>query len=420
VRRACRLAAVPVLLAACGTGAAPPPARPALPADWLRPVLDERLVTAEGRGLPTTTVLAPAELLDLLDGVRAGGRVARMAERELADQEPRQLAADLLALVEDRLAEPAVKVLAYDHLAGMGMPAVLPRLVLRLKYEKDWFANAFLAAALLAEENGAGLEAVRTVLATEDADAASRAAAAAVLPGLPGLPPDADFEAQWQRLLTAQQDWELGRLLAGSAEHLEDPDLEAEVWRMIARLRSQPLRPVDDARFVLSRMRCGQVVPPLLEAAHDTDAYVREHAYQTLAWIGYPVGVWARRSGFDYLADFELALRDAPVRLRVLDALGGSGLEEAAGLVLPWLSDGDYAERSAAADALLRCAGPGVLPQVTAALAGDGLSPEARYALELLRADLDPAAPAAAAPAGLASGEQARRDRWRLERVRRP
>jgi len=391
-----------------------------LPPDWLRPVLDQRLAEFEGVGMPAEPKLSALELVDLLDGANAGGRVGRMAERELAAQPPLQLAADLLAIVEDRLAPPANKVLAYDRLGRLALPASLPRLALRLKYEKDWFANAFLAAALLQHGNASGLDAVRTVLATEEASPQARAAAAAVLTSLPGLAEGADFEAQWQRLLTVQREWELQRLLEGSPEAVDDADLAAEAWRMIARLRSQPLRPVDDARFSLRRMRCGIVVPLLLEASRDQSLYVREGALQTLGWIGYPVGAWAKRTGYDYLGHFRTALLDARARLRVLEALGASGAAAAAELILPWLEAGSFEERSAAADALLRCAGEEALPAVREALAGDGLGPEARYALELLRAELDPTSAPAAAPPGLASGERDRRDRWAAERARRP
>ncbi len=418
--------ALPALLG--GISCAPPeeaPAasQPSLPADWLGPVLDQRLVEIEGRGLPLQVELEAAELIDLLDGIQAGGRVGRMAERELADRPPLQLAADLLAIAEDRLALPEAKVLAYDRLSRMELPAMLPRLALRLKYEKDWFANAFLASALLQRGNASGLDAVRNVLATEEADPQARAAAAAVLPALPGLADDAGFEQQWERLLALQQRWELERLLEDAAEGFDDADLQAEVWRMIARLRSQPLRPVDDARFSLRRLRCGIVVPPLLEAARDQDLYVREHAYQTLSWIGYPVGHWVRRSGFDYLGHFQTALLDAPARLRVLEALGAAGFPEAGPMILHWLVGGSFEERSAAADALLRCAGPELLPELLPLLAPGAsapLGPEARYALELLRAELDPAAPAAVVPPGLADGERDRRDRWAAERARRP
>ncbi|MBC8327699.1 MAG: hypothetical protein H8E31_03030 [Planctomycetes bacterium] len=417
-----RLLLLTVLAAGCTAEAEPEEGSSGTvrPPGWLHPVLETRLQEHAADGLPEQPALPIREMIDLLDGVNAGGRVGRMAERELDSLDPRQLAADLLAVVEDREASAPQRVLAYDRLSRTPVPAILPRLVLRLKYEKDWFANTFLAAALLEQGCGAGLDALRAVLATEDADPQARAAAAAVLGGLPGLAPDADFEAGWRRLLVLQQEWELERRLEGGAESVDDRDLRAEVWRLIARLRSQPLRPVDDARFALRRMRCGIVVPLLLEASRDQSLYVREGALQTLGWIGYPVGAWAKRTGFDYLGHFRSALLDAAARLRVLEALGAAGFTEAGPMILPWLRDGTFEERSAAADALLRCAGVDCVTEVSAALADRILGPEARYSLELLRAALDPTAPAASPPEGLAAGERQRRDRWAEQRARRP
>ncbi|RMH02523.1 MAG: hypothetical protein D6702_08715 [Planctomycetota bacterium] len=412
----------PLLAAACGPAAEPAPPPPeSLPADWLGPRVEAALAATAADALPEEPAFDRRELIDLLEAANAGGRLAARAERRLAEAPVPALVADLLSVVEDRLSSPAERILAYDRLDRIDLPAMIPRLVLRLKYEKDWFANTFLAAALLRQGNGAGLEALRTILADEEADERARAAAAAVLRGLPGADPDGDFAADWEHLLRLHRSWQLERRLGPDGpEAPDDRGLRAEVWRMIARLRSQPLRPVDDARFVLSRMRCGAVVPALLEAARDESLYVREGALQTLSWIGYPVGHWAERSGADLLSFFRTALRDRRARLRVLEALGATGSAQAAELALPWLLAGTRDERTAAADALLRCAGPGLGERLPRPEPGPAWSPEARWSLALLRAELDPTAPPPTPPPGLASGEQERRRRWAAARARRP
>jgi len=423
-----------LLLGACGGGSGgpapwPPPPEAVLPPDWLQPFLDRALEEGRQHGLPGPEARELQETADLLDAAAVGGRIGRAARADLREQPPLRLAAALLALLEDRETPVALRRQALALLAEDGPAAAVPRLVLRLKYEKDWTANVDLVRALWRHGNGAGLEALVNILqSTDPAFEEARLRAAGALAELPGLPPEATgFEERWRHLLDLRERW-LGerRLLPDARERWpateggEDPDYRQELWRILARLRSQPLRPVDDARYVLSRVSLS-VLPLLLQAARDPDLYVREHALQVLSWLGPAAGHGLRRQGRDWEAFVRAALGDARARPRVLEAAGAPGLAEAAPWILPWLVHGDAEERTAAADALLRCADPDpglleVLRRVHAGEAGP-LSPEAAWSLILLRLEIDPGW---RPPEGLAESERRRRERWRAERSLRP
>lgn len=409
--------AAALLAAACSEEAPDPRANTAAQPDY-RPVIEKKLGEWAPYGLPDPDERKVREVRELLDAATLTGRVAQGAARSLDQMEPALLAAALIEIVEGRDFSDPLRPAAYARLRGMALPATLPRLVLRLKYEKDWTANVDLAATMLALGYGSGLDALIVILKEEGADWAeeARRSAAQVLAQLPpqeGWNPGADWEADWGRLIEVERRWALYRKLADDRPPDTDlpPPLRAEVWRMIAKLESQPLRPVDDARYVLSRLD-GRIVPELCAALEDEDHYVREHVLQTLAWMGPCVGHWARRTGYDYLERLQRAMGDPRQRARVLETLGASGMPEAAALVLPWLGEGDIEEITAAADALLRCAGPRHLVELQA-FEGDAIewSPEARYSYALLMAEISDRPPPDP-PAELDSAEKVRRDRW--------
>ncbi|HEX9792792.1 MAG TPA: hypothetical protein VGC54_02305 [Planctomycetota bacterium] len=429
--RSIPLALTGIAFLAAGCGDAPDPAPAAPP--W-RAVLDPALEAGAAAGLPELAEARILECAELMEAAAVPGRLGTAAHRNLEEWPVLERAAALLAILEDRDSAPVLRRDACSWLENFGAPAAVPRLVLRLKYEKDWVANVGLARALLAQGSGAGLEALANILRAEDStveDARFLAGQAlALLPEGTGWTRASagDFPADFAHLLRVQGIWSAERRLHGGdgveQDVLADPGLRTEVWRMAARLRSQALRPVDDARFVLARMRAG-VIGPLTELAYDRDVYVREAALQTLAWIGYACGRWARRTAFDWVGWFARAL-DVPVsRMRALEALGGSGLPEVAAPALHWLAAGGPDAATAAADALLRSATPDafVLDAVAARLAAGGLAPEAAYSLlwmQRLPAAGEPLPAPPAAPPGLATDERARRDRWASERALRP
>ncbi|MDP6850366.1 MAG: hypothetical protein QF524_05465, partial [Planctomycetota bacterium] len=344
--------------------------------------------------------------------------------RSLEDIPDKELCSILLTWIEDRFDNSDLRLQAYPLLRQRSIPAILPRLLLRLKYEKDLRANVEIAATLLELGNGAGLEALQNILMNSKASEAIRAQALEAFSKSPYFKNAQSFEESWDSLSNAVNDWGRSRTFGTTSPTELAPDLQAEIWRMIAKLESQPLRPVDDARFVLSRMRCELSIPPLLEAMRDSSLYVREHALQTLAWMGYTVGEWDLRtqSGFvQTLAPF----MDLPrMRPRVLDALASSGSSEAADIAVEWLKKGNYQTATAAADCLLRCASSSKHFQAALELIGsDSLSPEANWSLHLLLSepnDLILFAPTDPAKDSIPQGERERRKQWALQRKFRP
>ena len=101
-------------------------------------------------------------------------------------------------------------------------------------------------------------------------------------------------------------------------------------------------------------------------------------------------------------------------------ALGASGLPGAADRLLAATENADREQLTAAADGLLRCAEPRHGAALADLRAVEWLSPEARYSLDLLIAELDAAAPDPEPPPGLDPAERVRRDQWRAQRAAKP
>ena len=413
------------VLGACGKS--PEPANVAQPVEIWRAVVSDQLADFAEEGLPEISSEEIDDVLESMELAEAGGQMSKRFRTRLEQADPLQLSAVLLAIVEDRTSEAVDKTRAYAWLRARGHEAMLPRLTLRLKYEKDWVANVDLALALLKHGSGAGLQALQHILATEvTADQATlEYARFRTLEALAALPENKQwqagtgFDADWLRLLDVQKAWDQNRQLPDTAAVNPSRAQRAEVWRMMARLRSQPLRPVDDARFVLVRMP-NWVFEPLSSTVLDENRYVREHALQTLAWIGYPVGRWAQQNGIDLSARYQTALASPGVRPRVMEAMGASGLASMQTELVYWLQNGNLEELTAAADALLRCANEASFAELSAYLAADAmLSPEARYSLQLLFTEADAVSELTLAT-GLDASEGKRRQQWRLQRSERP
>jgi hypothetical protein len=382
------------------------------------PVVADALAEYAEDGLPEVEAERIEDYLDLLDLGTTGENGRRRARQRLQDEDAAMVTSAMLSIVEGRDAEAYLRSEAYAWLREFGVAAMMPRLALRLKYEKDWVANVDIAVGLLRFGCGAGLEPMVTILRTEEGIAEleeARWAAVAALNELPVVEdwtPGLDFDSDWRHLLAVDEEWRHNRLLPGwTGSPTASRPMRAEMWKTIAKLRSQRLRPVDDARYVLTRLPTW-VFDPLCETAYDENRYVREHALQTLAWSDSTVGRWAQSQHYDLATKLTPLLADAAQRGRVLEAMGASGLSSMQQALLPWLQQGGLEESTAAADALLRCADQQMQRPIEALLDSNApLGPEGRYALELLRARLDPTY-TPVVPSGLDPSEQARRDRW--------
>ena len=419
-----------LLSVGCGEKPAPQASGPTYPAFASAPQLARALARTAEQALPEVDTETIEEVSGLLEAAALGGRLGHSATGQLNDLDAKLRTAALLAIVEDLHAEVAARRNAYAWLRDTGSPGLVPRLTLRLKYEKDLWSAVCLGDTLLRHGNGSGLDAVAGVLEREANDAAEESArsyAATVIPQLPpaeGWDAGADFAADWQHLGEVRGLWARERRLSASEAHIEvfHPEVEAEILRMATRLASQPLRPVDDARFVLTRQR-GAVIPLLFELASDEDRYVREHALQTLSWMGPPVHAWCDARGFDYVTQVTNFLGEASLRPRALEALGAGRMASAMPHMIHWLEQGRREEAAAAADGLLRSADASVLPQLQSWLVAGpprGLPAEGAYSLYTLWFTLEPEMESEyplEVFEGLPEGERKRRERWALERL---
>jgi len=392
-----------------------------------RAVMQEQLQDYSEEGLPEVSEEQIDDYLEAMELAESSGQMAVRFRSRLEQASSLELSAVLLAIVEDREQDPLDKRRAYAWLRARGDDAMVPRLTLRLKYEKDWVANVDIGLALLLRGSGAGLDALHNILSTEQsADPESlEYARFKTMEALAYLPANQDwqagngFDADWQRLLEVQAHWKKHRQLPNPEQQKPGRAIRAETWRMLERFRSQPLRPVDDARFVLTRMP-SWVFGALIKTTLENDRYVREHALQSLSWIGYPVGRWAEQESFNLADAYQTGIGGADSRPRLFEAMGASGLSSMQATLLPWLEQGNLEESTAAADAILRCGDDQILAQVSTLLASEVLlSPEARYSLTLLFTKEDAVA-AIELPEGLDPSEARRRQEWRALRDTRP
>lgn len=385
-------------------------------------VVAQHLEQYASDGLPEITQDDQEEVLDLLDLAISTQKGHRQAYQVFAEAEASWVTSVMLSLVEGREADAELKAAAYTWLREFGTEAMLPRLTLRLKYEKNWAANVDIALGLLRFGCGAGLDSLINILRTEegveDLDHARWAAIGGLeaLPAKTGWTPGANFDDDWNRLLQVERAWRITHLLPGFEDNQKTSRAyRAEIWKTLANFQSQRLRPVDDARFVLMRQPTW-AFDAIVQTTYDEVWYVREHALQTLDWTGAPVGRWAHNTDFDLAAKLSPLLGDGRLRGRVLEAMGASGLPIMQDAILPWLREGNLEESTAAADALLRCANQEVLRPIEALLASNPyLSPEGRYALNCLRKALD-SKYEIQIPEGIDPSEIARRDRWAAQR----
>ena len=430
IPRVLLLSCCAILSFGCGNEPEAQVTGPTYPVFEAAPQLSNALARTADQALPEVDPATIEEVEGLLEAAALGGRLGHSATGQLNDLEGKLRTAALLAIVEDLHAEVGARRSAYAWLRDSGTPGLVPRLTLRLKYETDLWSAVCLGDTLLRHGNGSGLDAVAGVLEREASDAAEESArsyAATVIPQLPaaeGWNAGADFAADWQHLSEVRGLWARERRLSANEEQVEvfHPEVEAEILRMATRLASQPLRPVDDARFVLTRQR-GAVIPLLFELANDEDRYVREHALQTLSWMGPPVHSWCDARDFDYVTQLTHYLGEASLRPRALEALGAGRMASAMPHLIHWLQHGRREEAAAAADALLRSADASILPQLRTWLA-DGpphhVPAEGSYSLYTLWFTLEPELESEypiEVFEGLPEGERKRRERWASERL---
>jgi HEAT repeat protein len=268
-----------------------------------------------------------------LGQIGAGGCVAA-AEALLA-----QLESSRTVLASER--EPWLYAQCAWQLGKVAQWWVVPRLLLCLKYETDRETVIWLAESLASYGLLSGLDAL-FVIVGEGPDA-PRELAQGVLQQLA----ERNGSRDWNELARA---WSEGEPWKGGSVPPIDARYEREVWRMIASLAGWQLRDVDDARYVLSRLRA-EDAEKLAAALADENLYVRQHAAQCLERMG-PRG----RAGGAALIE---RLDDPQVGPQAAAALGALRFAPAADALRERIQPGHALDlRVAAARALGRIAPP--------------------------------------------------------------
>ena len=398
----------------------------------LYPVVVPQLRAAEARIAEAAAAAGPAAEVDpdQIHGLTTMVGNADESMRAIAIEEIQQLGPGcvpvLAALVRDESASDAERAAAIELLGALdceagaevlleqvesGKPAwtrahaawrlsassqdwIVPRLVLRLKYEKDHDTVIWIASAAARFDNFSGLMAL-DVVATRSPEEELRASAAARMALIAQ-------EAGFEDVATLWSAWFGGE----DVQRFHPPRSERfdlEIWRWIARFEEFQLRGVDDGRYVLERMgpRAAEL---LAESLHDDNVYVRVHAAQSLERIG-PRAVTAGETLVAALADEILAanaasalgslryapaeaelaqlttLKDLELSLAATRALGGFG-EDAdettrTALEAAFTYGLESEERQAAAESLVYIgAGDEVLPALCEFLTSAQVEPE--------------------------------------------
>ena len=107
------------------------------------------------------------EMIELFDMVELGGAIGQRAQRRVNRLSNNEIQHALLLIVETDKQNTALRRRAYNLLANRDWQSsnrFIPRLTLRLKYEKDWPSNIIIARALANVGSLAGLSAVQSIL----------------------------------------------------------------------------------------------------------------------------------------------------------------------------------------------------------------------------------------------------------------
>lgn len=334
---------------------------------------ERSLVLEEARALGEA--LVPALAAIAADSERAPAE--RVAACELLEATGTASSAAVLIELVEKAPETWMRAQCAWRLRGTGRDEFVPRLLLRLKYEREAEPALWVASALGDFRNYAGLAKLWSLSAEAPVEEL-RTAAAGQLARLASEAGVGDA-AEHYRL------WHAGDPLGRLPRHEPSLALQVELWRWIAALAEYQLRGVDDARFVLSNLG-SYAVQPLCDALRDLSPHVRVHAAQCLERMG-PRAVSAG-------AELVHALDDPSIAADAAAALGAIGYPAAERALRARLAPTQAHElRVACAKALGRLA-----------------LPESRAELEHL---LDPAEPldlrqaCAEALVGVGAGERA-------------
>lgn len=275
----------------------PAPTIPTLPPAELSTVMPglEELAASAPAG-PSPERLA--ELRDLLEtGYLAGyaqPRSAAMAQRAFGESEDADWALEDAVVNHE---DAALRAQAAFLLGQRGRKAALPILMKRVKYEADPVVQSWVAGALAALGCHGALDQLAAMMGREDSAQVAGSIAIDVLRAAgvePGESPSyellqslcLDLFAAWKRtgVVPADVPQDGSTAPVPSVEEL-DPLLRARLAEHLVALAHQPLRPVDDCRFIFQRL--GVVGLRLAErCVRASEPHPRNHGLEIMLGLG--------------------------------------------------------------------------------------------------------------------------------------
>jgi HEAT repeat protein len=270
------------------------------------PALPPAELSAVMPGLETLAASAPAgptperlaELRDLLETGYLPGyaqpRSAAMAQRAFGEAEDADWALEE-AIVHHE--DAAMRSQAAFLLGQRGRKAALPILMKRVKYEADPVVQSWVAGALAALGCHGALDQLATMMGREDSAQIAGSIAIDVLRSAGIEPGDSPSYEQLQSLcLELFAAWKRAGVVPSevpvdgsappvpSVEEL-DPLLRARLAEHLVALAHQPLRPVDDCRFIFQRL--GVVGLRLAErCVRASEPHPRNHGLEVMLGLG--------------------------------------------------------------------------------------------------------------------------------------
>ena len=334
-----------LLAAACGEPSTEsrPATRPPLPPLRFRPMLAELQQLAASRARPderTTKELQEYAGI-ALQRVEADERTAAVVQRALLDSEFAWVA------LEPALADEQIAIRRRAAwLCGISRQPVLQvPLLLRLKYELDPGTVIWVADALAKLGNDTGLMWLAAAFQRQEtAQEAGRMAIEALRARGVTVPPSPSWDDL--RRLLEQQDarWRAtGRTSLPDATRPAERDLDPLLAQHLQTPEGTQLRPVDDARYVLTRL--GALgVPMLAKTLQAEEHYLRMMPLQVLADLG--------PAAKDAVPAIVPLLGDPLTASTAVRALGEIGAKDQLPHLRPLLADVDTELRAMAAQAV--------------------------------------------------------------------
>ncbi len=292
--------------------------------------------------------------------VPADERIARRAERALLEHEDAPLFLEPSLVNEN----PAIRSRAAWLLGRSGQTVAQFALLLRLKDETDAACTLWMADALHRLGNDAGLVWIDAAMGNEaTAQQAGQIAVALLQDDGATLPETPTWDHLQQELRTRTSAWR--RTGVSCRDGVKPPDAARTRSLLAAHLsvtQSFLLRPIDEAKFVLSR--AGQHgLPTLAIALSANEPYLRSVALQILADLG--------RAALPLCNALLPLLGDPLTESYAMRALGELGCPEAAPHLTARLASRPTEVRACAAGALGLLGDPAIAPQLLAMMRDD-------------------------------------------------